>query len=221
MFFGGAEVRGYGGARIVLFESRTHDSLYTDNSGVGGVADLGGEVVEKVETLVVGGQLVFDTPGRKDEKRTSGAGIEAAALGLPVGGDGFLLEVDDGEALVDSGIDNDVLGRRDGGRDEYDALTGFFQLSIAGFGEGGGELGALAGEAVFAVEEDGLLLGALQQEEASEGGVVAASDAQVEAALKAGFVPVTLGDSRLRTETAAIMAVATMHTIKLSVKCKV
>ena len=44
---------------------------------------------------------------------------------------------------------------------------------------------------------------------------------EVEAALKAGFVPVTLGDSRLRTETAAIMAVATMHTIKLSVKCKV
>ena len=42
---------------------------------------------------------------------------------------------------------------------------------------------------------------------------------EVEAALKAGFVPVTLGDSRLRTETAAIMAVATMHTIKLSVKC--
>ena len=39
--------------------------------------------------------------------------------------------------------------------------------------------------------------------------------AEVEAALKAGFVPVTLGDSRLRTETAAIMAVATMHTIKL------
>ena len=37
---------------------------------------------------------------------------------------------------------------------------------------------------------------------------------EVEAALKAGFVPVTLGDSRLRTETAALMAVATMHTLK-------
>lgn len=37
---------------------------------------------------------------------------------------------------------------------------------------------------------------------------------EVEAALKVGFVPVTLGESRLRTETAAIMAVATMHTIK-------
>ena len=36
------------------------------------------------------------------------------------------------------------------------------------------------------MEEDGLLLGALQQEEASEGGIVAASDAQVEAALKEG-----------------------------------
>ena len=104
-------MRGYGGARIVLFESRTHDSLYTDNSGVGGVADLGGEVAEEVQTLVVGGQLVFDAPGRKDEERTSGAGIEAAALGLPVGGDGFLLEVDDGEALVDGGIDNVVLWR--------------------------------------------------------------------------------------------------------------
>jgi len=34
---------------------------------------------------------------------------------------------------------------------------------------------------------------------------------EVAAALKAGFVPVTLGESRLRTETAALMAVATMH----------
>ena len=38
--------------------------------------------------------------------------------------------------------------------------------------------------------------------------------AEVDAALKAGFIPVTLGESRLRTETAAIMAIATMHTIK-------
>jgi 16S rRNA (uracil1498-N3)-methyltransferase len=37
---------------------------------------------------------------------------------------------------------------------------------------------------------------------------------EVDAALKAGFVPVTLGDSRLRTETAALMAVATIHTLK-------
>ncbi len=37
---------------------------------------------------------------------------------------------------------------------------------------------------------------------------------EVDAAFKAGFVPVTLGDSRLRTETAALMAVAMMHTIK-------
>ena len=94
-----------------FFESPFHDSLYINNSGVGGIADLGGEVVEEVETLVIGGQLVFDAPGREDKERTSGAGIEAAALGLPVEGDGFLLEVDDGEALVDGGIDNDVLGR--------------------------------------------------------------------------------------------------------------
>ena len=37
---------------------------------------------------------------------------------------------------------------------------------------------------------------------------------EVEAAVKAGFMPVTLGESRLRTETAALMAVATMHVIK-------
>ena len=41
---------------------------------------------------------------------------------------------------------------------------------------------------------------------------------EVAEALKAGFIPVTLGESRLRTETAALMAVATMHAI-LSVKC--
>lgn len=37
---------------------------------------------------------------------------------------------------------------------------------------------------------------------------------EVEAALNAGFIPVTLGESRLRTETAALMSVATIHTIK-------
>ena len=37
---------------------------------------------------------------------------------------------------------------------------------------------------------------------------------EVDEALRAGFVPVTLGESRLRTETAALMAVATIHTIK-------
>lgn len=37
---------------------------------------------------------------------------------------------------------------------------------------------------------------------------------EVQAALNVGFIPVTLGDSRLRTETAALMAVATMHVIK-------
>lgn len=41
---------------------------------------------------------------------------------------------------------------------------------------------------------------------------------EVEAALKAGFVPVTLGESRLRTETAALMAVAMMHTIGVAKK---
>ena len=37
---------------------------------------------------------------------------------------------------------------------------------------------------------------------------------EINAALKAGFQPVTLGDSRLRTETAALTAVAVIHTIK-------
>lgn len=37
---------------------------------------------------------------------------------------------------------------------------------------------------------------------------------EVAAALQAGFVPVTLGESRLRTETAATVAVATMHALK-------
>ena len=37
--------------------------------------------------------------------------------------------------------------------------------------------------------------------------------AEVDAALAAGFVPVTLGESRLRTETAAVAAIATFHAI--------
>ncbi len=39
------------------------------------------------------------------------------------------------------------------------------------------------------------------------------SPEEVAAALKAGFIPVTLGESRLRTETAAVQAVASCHTI--------
>ncbi len=39
------------------------------------------------------------------------------------------------------------------------------------------------------------------------------SPQEVEAALAAGFIPVTLGESRLRTETAAVMACATIHTV--------
>ena len=37
--------------------------------------------------------------------------------------------------------------------------------------------------------------------------------AEVDAALKGGWIPVTLGDNRLRTETAAIVACDTFHII--------
>lgn len=37
------------------------------------------------------------------------------------------------------------------------------------------------------------------------------SPAEVELALKSGFIPVSLGDSRLRTETAALFAASTVH----------
>ena len=40
------------------------------------------------------------------------------------------------------------------------------------------------------------------------------SQDEIEAALKAGFEPISLGDSRLRTETAAVMACAMCHTAK-------
>ena len=39
------------------------------------------------------------------------------------------------------------------------------------------------------------------------------SPEEVQAALAAGFIPVTLGESRLRTETAAVMACAIIHTL--------
>lgn len=41
------------------------------------------------------------------------------------------------------------------------------------------------------------------------------SAAEIEACLNAGFTAVTMGDNRLRTETAALMGVATIHTINL------
>ena len=44
------------------------------------------------------------------------------------------------------------------------------------------------------------------------------SPEEVQAATAAGFVPVTLGESRLRTETAGLMAVASIHALNQSVK---
>lgn len=44
------------------------------------------------------------------------------------------------------------------------------------------------------------------------------SPAEVEEAVKAGFIPVTFGDSRLRTETAAIVALDTIHILNLQYK---
>ena len=44
------------------------------------------------------------------------------------------------------------------------------------------------------------------------------SPEEVQAATAAGFVPVTLGESRLRTETAGMMAVAAVHALNQSVK---
>ena len=44
------------------------------------------------------------------------------------------------------------------------------------------------------------------------------SPEEVQAAIAAGFVPVTLGESRLRTETAGLMAVASIHAMDQSVK---
>ena len=41
------------------------------------------------------------------------------------------------------------------------------------------------------------------------------SPEEVQAATAAGFVPVTLGESRLRTETAGMMAVAAIHTLQM------
>ena len=42
------------------------------------------------------------------------------------------------------------------------------------------------------------------------------SPEEVQQALAAGFIPVSLGESRLRTETAAIMAVASCHALDMS-----
>lgn len=62
-----------------------------------------------METGVVGGGWgvvhfahVVELPGGEDEKGTSGAGFEALALGFPKGGDGFLLQVDEGVAFVEA-----------------------------------------------------------------------------------------------------------------------
>ena len=47
------------------------------------------------------------------------------------------------------------------------------------------------------------------------------SPEEVQAATTAGFIPVTLGESRLRTETAGLMAVAAVHALDQSAKFNV
>ncbi len=41
------------------------------------------------------------------------------------------------------------------------------------------------------------------------------SPEEVQAATSAGYLPVTLGESRLRTETAGMMAVAALHVLDM------
>ena len=70
-------------------------------------AQLGGEGVQVMEAAVVAGGghaghgvHLIEAPGGEDEEAAVGAGLEALALGLPIGADGLFLQMDEREALL-------------------------------------------------------------------------------------------------------------------------
>ena len=90
-------------------------------------ADLLGEEVHVVETVVISTKLSFHRvkilrPRSEDEEGAFGTGEEALALGLF--GDGFLLEMDEGEAAVDGDVLHVALAGGDAGGDEDGVVLG-------------------------------------------------------------------------------------------------
>ena len=98
------------------------------------LADLLGEEVHVVETVVVTSKLSWHgieviRPRGEDEEGAFGAGEETLAFGLF--GDGFLLEVDEGKAGVDSDVLHFEFARRDAGRDEDGVVLGSFDPGLS------------------------------------------------------------------------------------------
>ena len=67
-------------------------------------------------------------PGGKDEEGAFGTGEEALSLGLA--GDGFLLEMDEREALFDGDVLDGEFAGGDTGRDEHGALLGILDPGV-------------------------------------------------------------------------------------------
>lgn len=70
-------------------------------------------------------------PGREDEERTTGAGIEARLLGLVKGWQRLLLDVYQGVALGDAAILDEELAGRDAWGDQHGGASEDLRLPAA------------------------------------------------------------------------------------------
>ena len=116
------------------------------------LADLLGEEVHVVEAVVVTSKLAWHgveilRPRGEDEEGAFSASEEALTFGLLR--DGFLLEVDEGEAGVDGNVLHVTLARGNARGDKDDIVLGSFDpclaITLPCLGVGVGDLGARAG----------------------------------------------------------------------------
>ena len=171
-------------------------------------------------------------PGGEDEEGAFGTGEEALAFGLF--GDGFLLEMDEGEAAVDGDVLHVALARGDAGSDEDGVVLGSLDpglaIALPRLGVDVTNLGAHIGRireggvairvalvegelphACHTMAEDLRLEWPAQQEEVAEGRVAHATDGDGEGVLE------EVGVLTAHHKTAGIVAEVTLPVLQLAV----
>ena len=134
-----------------------------------------------METGIIRGFI--QPPRRQNQQCPACAGLETAALRLPIALNGLFLQVDDGQSLVDGCMNHKAFSLRYAWRYKNNAFAGFVKLAVTRSLVAFGLFGRKACSLVATMIEHLFLLGTLQQEESAEGSIFVGTYAQMQAAL--------------------------------------